>query len=245
MKLAGVGLRKRFGALAALDGVSLAVEAGEVLGIAGPNGAGKSTLFDVLSGHVTADEGRIELDGRDITGLSAHRRARLGLARTFQSPIVPTELGAGEVLTAARRAWASSASLRTTTESCRLVHLEVAAATPAGQLDTLARRKLLLGCLLMRRPSVLLLDEPCSGLLADEVDEMEAIIRHVRDETGLAIVVVEHRLELLTAISDRILVLDQGAVIIDGAASEVFADPAVQAAYFASPTSASRGAVPS
>lgn len=239
MKLAAIEVRKRFGALAALDGASLAVAASEILGVAGPNGAGKSTLFDVVAGYVAADGGRVEFDGRDITRLPAHRRARLGLGRTFQSPIVPAQLTVGEVLAAARTAWAPAAGgLRSAADACALVHLDVDRSRLAGPLDTLARRKLLLACLLLRGPSVLLLDEPCSGLLTEEVDEIEAIIRHVRDEAGVAVVVVEHRLELLSAICDRVLVLDQGAVVAEGAATAVFADAAVRAAYFKSPRSA-------
>src|SRR4029079_4292428 len=100
------GLRKTFDALAALDDVSLRVAAGEIVGIAGPNGAGKSTLFDVLSGLQDPDAGTISIEGRDVSRLPAHRRARLGLGRTFQSPIVPNELEVGEVLEAAREGWA-------------------------------------------------------------------------------------------------------------------------------------------
>ena len=102
-------------------------------------------------------------------------------------------------------------------------------------LGTLERRKLLLACLLLRRPVLLLLDEPCSGLLAGEIQAIEAIIRRIRDETKVAIVVVEHRLELLSAITDRVMVMDQGKVIVEGSAAEAFAHPAVQRAYFAIP----------
>jgi ABC-type branched-subunit amino acid transport system ATPase component len=108
----------------------------------------------------------------------------------------------------------------------------------AGLLDTLARRKLLLACLLLRNPSVLLLDEPCSGLLAGEIDQMGTIIRRIRSEIAAAVVVVEHRLELLAAIADRVMVMDRGKVIVQGPPAEAFADPAVQRAYFTGPRSA-------
>jgi branched-chain amino acid transport system ATP-binding protein len=104
-------VRALYGGFVAVDGVSLSVEDGHILGVAGPNGAGKTTVFDVLSGHHRADGGRVELNGQDITGLPAHRRVRLGLARTFQSPIVPIDLTLGETLEAARIAWSPKVEL--------------------------------------------------------------------------------------------------------------------------------------
>jgi branched-chain amino acid transport system ATP-binding protein len=235
VRLAATDVRKRFGQLAALDGVSLAVDEAQIVGIAGPNGAGKSTLFDVISGHTPADGGRVELNGQDVTRLPAYRRARLGLGRTFQTPIVPTQLTVGEVLTAAREAWPAKVSEVELTRVREMLGLDIEKDRVAGLLGTLERRRLLLACLLIRRPQLLLLDEPCSGLLADEIQAIDAIIRRIRDETKVAIVVVEHRLELLSAISDRVIVMDQGRVIVEGSAAEAFADPAVQRAYFAIP----------
>jgi branched-chain amino acid transport system ATP-binding protein len=237
-RIAAEGLRKSFGALAALDDVSLRVEAGEIVGIAGPNGAGKSTLFDVLSGHQDPDAGTVSIEGRDVSRLPAHSRARLGLGRTFQSPIVPNELDVGEVLEAARTAWSPHAPESRIEEARDLLGLRVADDRPAGLLDTLSRRKLLIACLLIREPSVLLLDEPCSGLLADEIEEIEKVIARTRDRTGVTAVVVEHRLELLTAIADRVLVMDQGRVIAEGTPEDVFDSPVVRAAYFGAPTAA-------
>jgi branched-chain amino acid transport system ATP-binding protein len=235
VRLAATDVRKRFGQLAALDGVSLAVDEAQIVGIAGPNGAGKSTLFDVISGHTPADGGRVELNGQDVTRLPAYRRARLGLGRTFQTPIVPTQLTVGEVLTAAQEAWPAKVTAVELNGVRDLLGLDIDKSRVAGLLGTLDRRKLLLACLLLRRPQLLLLDEPCSGLLADEIQAIDAIIRRIRAETRVAIVVVEHRLELLTAISDRVIVMDQGRVIVEGSAAEAFADPAVQRAYFAIP----------
>ncbi|HKV30781.1 MAG TPA: ATP-binding cassette domain-containing protein [Candidatus Dormibacteraeota bacterium] len=235
MRLVATDIRKRFGELAALDGVSLAVDEAQIVGIAGPNGAGKSTLFDVISGHSAADGGKVELDGQDVTRLPAYRRARLGLGRTFQTPIVPTELTVAEVLTAARVAWPVKVPDVELTKVLELLALDVDKGKIAGLLGTLERRKLLLACLLLRRPHLLLLDEPCSGLLAGEIQAIEGTIRHIRDETKVAIVVVEHRLELLSAISDRVMVMDQGRVIVEGSAAEAFAHPDVQRAYFAVP----------
>jgi branched-chain amino acid transport system ATP-binding protein len=237
VRLAATDVRKRFGQLAALDGVSLAVDEAQIVGIAGPNGAGKSTLFDVISGHAPADGGRVELNGQDVTRLPAYRRARLGLGRTFQTPVVPNQLTVAEVLTAAREAWPAKVAEVELTKVRELLQFDVEKSRVAGLLGTLDRRKLLLACLLLRRPQLLLLDEPCSGLLADEIQAIDTIIRRIRDETRVAIVVVEHRLELLSAICDRVMVMDQGRVIVEGSASEAFAHPDVQRAYFAVPPS--------
>lgn len=235
MGLACSGIRKQYGGFVALDGVSVRLEDGQILGIAGPNGAGKTTLFDVLSGYLRPEAGRVELDGRDVTGVPAHRRARLGLARTFQSPLVPTALTVGETLDAARLAWSPKLDRKAVQDVRRLVYLVARDDELAGELDALARRKLLLACLFLRRPTVLLLDEPCSGLVQEEIDEIDEIIRTVRDERGIGVAIVEHRLELLFAVAERVLVLDEGKQIAEGAPEDVFQQPAVRMAYFEAP----------
>jgi branched-chain amino acid transport system ATP-binding protein len=229
------GIRKRFGGFVVLDDVSLAIGAAEILGVAGPNGAGKTTLFDILSGHVRQDGGSVELDGQDVTPAPAYARARAGLARTFQSPLVPTALTVGETVEAARVAWSPKLGPEEVSKGRALARFDVPDERLSGELDTLDRRKLLLACLLMRGPIVLLLDEPCSGLLREEIDEIDEVIRRIRDETGAAVLVVEHRLELLTAIADRVAVLDEGRKIAEGPPREVFDDPAVRVAYFEAP----------
>jgi ABC-type branched-subunit amino acid transport system ATPase component len=231
-------IRALYGGFVAVDGVSFSAEGGHILGVAGPNGAGKTTLFDVLSGYHKADGGRVELNGTDITRLPVHRRVRLGLARTFQSPIVPTDLTVGETLEAARIAWAPKLDLADERRARELARFTTSDETRCGGLDTLERRKLLLTCLLMREPSVLLLDEPCSGLMQDEIDEIDGVIRQMTVETGMAVVVVEHRLELLHAVAERVLVMDAGKTIAVGPPEVVFEDPAVREAYFEAPEAA-------
>lgn len=235
MVLSCVGIRKHFGGSVVLCEVALAVGRGEILGVAGPNGAGKTTLFDILSGHIRQDGGTVELDGQDVTHAPAHARARAGLARTFQSPLVPAALTVGEVLDAARQAWSPKLGAEEVSRGRALARLEAAEGRLSAELDTLNRRKLLLACLLMRGPKVLMLDEPCSGLLRAEIDEIDEVIRRIRDETGAAVLVVEHRLELLSAIADRVAVLDEGLKIAEGPPAEVFDDPGVRAAYFEAP----------
>ena len=142
--------------------------------------------------------GGVELNGRDITNAPAYARARLGLARTFQSPLVPSSLTVGETLTAARLAWSPKLGTTEVQAARALARLEADDRRVSAELDTLDRRKLLLACLLMRKPTVLMLDEPCSGLLQEEIGEIDEIIRAIRDETEASVIVVEHRLELLT-----------------------------------------------
>jgi ABC-type branched-subunit amino acid transport system ATPase component len=236
--LACTDIRALYGGFVAVDGVSLSVESGHIVGVAGPNGAGKTTLFDVLGGNHKCDGGRVELDGQDITKLPVHRRVRLGLARTFQSPIVPTDLTIRETLEAARIAWSPKVDREEIQHARQLARFTTPDGSRCGGLDTLDRRKLLLACLLMRGPSVLLLDEPCSGLMQDEIDEMDEIIRGITAETGMAVIVVEHRLELLHAVAESVLVMDAGKAIAEGPPGVVFEDPAVRAAYFEAPRAA-------
>ena len=238
MSLVCTDVRALYGGFVAVDGVSLSAEGGHILGVAGPNGAGKTTLFDVITGYHSADRGRVELNGQDITKLPVHRRARLGLARTFQSPIVPTDLTIGETLEAARIAWSPKLDPADVQPARELARFTTGDEVRCGGLDTLDRRKLLLTCMLMRKPNALLLDEPCSGLMQDEIDEMDAIIREVTAETGMAVVVVEHRLELLHAVAETVIVMDAGAVIAEGPPATVFEDPVVRAAYFDAPQAA-------
>lgn len=238
MSLACFDVRALYGGFVAVDSVSLSVEPGHIVGVAGPNGAGKTTLLDVLSGYHRADGGRIELNGAEITRLPVHRRVRVGLARTFQSPIVPTDLTVGETLEAARIAWSPKVALTEVDGARQLARFTTSDGARCGGLDTLGRRKLLLTCALMRKPSDLLLDEPCSGLMQDEIDEVDAIIREMTAETGIAVIVVEHRLELLRAVAETVLVMDAGRAIAEGPPAIVFEDPAVRAAYFDVPQAA-------
>ena len=236
--LSGQNIRKTYGAFVALGGVSISVEGGKILGVAGPNGAGKTTLFDVLTGRVKPDSGTVMLDGVDVTRQGAFKRARRGLARTFQAPLVPTSLTVGETLEVARTAYspridkADEAALRA------LTNFTAPDSKLTGSLDTLDRRKLLLCSVLLHKPKVLLLDEPCSGLLSDEIKEIETIIRRLVDETGMAACVVEHRLEILEALAGQVLVLDAGDEIALGSPHDVFQDPKVREAYFEAPGAA-------
>jgi branched-chain amino acid transport system ATP-binding protein len=232
------GLRKRYGALTVLDDMSIHVRPREIVGVAGPNGAGKTTLFDVATGYVRPDAGTIELAGEEVTQLKPYQRARRGIARTFQSPLVPASLTVGETIRAGAIAWSSEPDDAVIENVRELVGFDTEDDRLAGTLDTIGRRKLLLVCLLAREPSILLLDEPCSGLLASEIEEIDRLLLAIVRERGIAALVIEHRLELLRSIADRVVVLDEGKQIAEGPPSTVFDDPAVRRAYFDVPEAA-------
>jgi len=156
----------------------------------------------------------------------------LGIGRTYQTPVVPDELTVGETFKAARQAYRPYLTRFDAEYGAELVGLKVAMDQPAAQLETLNRRKLLLACLLMRRPPLLLMDEPAAGLINSEVDEIDHLLRMLSKEMNIAIIIVEHRIELLGTIADRVMVMDAGEVISEGLMQDVLADPKVHAAYF-------------
>ncbi|PNG24896.1 ABC transporter ATP-binding protein [Methylocella silvestris] len=215
-----------------LSGVSLNVRRGEVLGVIGPNGAGKTSLFEVLSGRIQPKSGKVLLKGENITRLPLYARARLGVGRTYQTPVVPDELTVGETFKAARQAYKPYLTRFDAEYGAELVGLRVRADEPTAQLETFNRRKLLLACLLMRRPALILMDEPAAGLINSEVDEIDHLIRLLSKEMQISIIIVEHRMELLETIADRVMVMDVGEVISEGSMADVLNDPRVRAAYF-------------
>ena len=215
-----------------LRDISLGLGPGEVLGIIGPNGAGKTSLFEVLSGRIPPKHGSILYRGENITALPLHRRARLGIGRTFQTPVVPEEMTVAQILKAARQAYKPYLTPDDSEWGAGLVDLRVPGSAIAEQLDTLDRRKLLLTCLLMRRPAILLMDEPAAGLINSEIDEFDEIMRVLAKELNIAIILVEHRMELLDTIADRVMVMDAGELIAEGSLDEILRNPRVKAAYF-------------
>ena len=215
-----------------LNGISLHVGAGEVLGIIGPNGAGKTSLFEVLSGRLRPKSGQVSFRGADVTAFPLHKRARLGIGRTFQTPVVPESLTVAEVFKATRQAYRPYLTPDDSEWGAGLTAFRVPGATVAEQLDTLNRRKLLLSCLLMRRPALLLMDEPAAGLINSEIDELDEIMRVLAKELDIAIIVVEHRMELLETVADRVVVMDAGEAIAEGRLEDALTNPRVRPAYF-------------
>jgi branched-chain amino acid transport system ATP-binding protein len=225
-------LRMDFGGLLAVDGVSFAVAEGEILGLIGPNGAGKTTLFNLVSGFLRPRGGRVELGGRDVTGMRPWDLCRLGLARTFQvvRPFprltVLGNVAAGAYLRHPHRA----AAERAAAEVVELTGLARVAGQEAGALPLPSRKRLEIARALATGPRVLLLDEVVAGLNPSEVEEIIGLIRRLR-ERGLTIVIVEHIMRVVMGLSDRVVVLNYGRKIAEGPPEAVARDPEVVAAY--------------
>jgi len=215
-----------------LRDIGFDLHAGEVLGIIGPNGAGKTSLLEILSGRYRPKTGRVSFEGREITTLPLFERARLGIGRTYQTPLVPEDLTVGEAFKAARQAFRPWLTRFDAEYGANLVHFTAPYDRPTSGLKTFERRKLLLSCLLMRQPKVLLMDEPAAGLINAEIDEIDQILRMLSKEMKMAVLIVEHRIELLESIADRVIVMDAGEIIARGELADIIDSPAVRAAYF-------------
>jgi branched-chain amino acid transport system ATP-binding protein len=239
------GIEKSYGGLRAVAGVSFAVHAGEVLGIAGPNGAGKTTLFDVISGLTGANHGSVLLDGQPITNLTVHRRCRLGLARTFQQPTIADSLtvmqnvmigayfggGGGRPISLLkgvdRGRWAD--------RILRFVGLMDKADAVARPLGVFDKKRLMLATALATSPRVLLLDEPFGGLNPTEIQQTIELIANIR-AGEVAVVCIEHVMRALTALADRVLVMHNGATLFEGTPDGMLADSRVIAVYLGTQT---------
>ena len=217
-----------------LRNIDLEIRAGEVLGIIGPNGAGKTSLIEIFSGRYPPKTGEVRFKGRDITALPLYQRARLGVGRTYQTPLVPEDLTVGQTFKAVRQAYRPYLTRFDAEYAADLVDFVVDEDVPNSQLETFNRRKLLLASVLMRDPDILLMDEPAAGLINSEVDEIDEILRMLSKEMNIAVIIVEHRMELLDTIADRVIVMDAGEIIARGFMDEIVDDPKVRAAYFES-----------
>ena len=240
------GVRKHFAGILALDGVDLDVHAGERVGLIGPNGAGKTTLFNCLLGLVPAEEGTVELDGEDVSALAVHRRARLGMGRSFQrielfagSSVREHLLLADRVRAGTGRFWRDLLGLGRPTadevarcdEVLALLGLSDLAAEPIERLSLGQGRLVEVGRALMTAPKVLLLDEPSSGLDRAETAALAATLRQVQDERGFGILLVEHDIELVASFTTRSCLLEFGRVLLDGPTAEVLASDEMRHAY--------------
>ncbi|MEU8132571.1 ABC transporter ATP-binding protein [Streptodolium elevatio] len=250
------GLVRHFGGLRAVDGVDLAVPPGEVTAVIGPNGAGKSTLFHCLAGAQRPDEGRIRLGERDITRLADHRRARLGIARTFQVvSVFPSLTVADNLRVGAENRTGASATARllglpdaargrtrTAVEAAlELVGLTELRDVRCGELPTGTLRLVELGRALASRPSVLLLDEPASGLDDTETGRLRVLLRGLADD-GLAVLLVEHDMELVFGVADSVHVMAAGRIVASGPPEQVRENEAARAAYLDPVTGDAHGA---
>lgn len=227
-------LTKNFGGLQALAGVDLLVNEGEILGLVGPNGSGKSTLINVISGHYAPNAGQIVFREHDITAREPHRITGLGVARTYQIPRPFHTMTALENVAVGcvfgRNHNGVSQSRREARHWLEFTGLEVYADVPIDKLNLHQRRFLELARALACGPTLLLLDEVLAGLNPTEIEESIAMIRKIH-EHGVTIVIVEHIMRVVVSLSQRIVVLDQGRVIADGAPQSVMRDAAVVSAY--------------
>lgn len=248
-RLECVDVTVRFGGLVAVDKANLVVPPGTIVGLVGPNGAGKSTLFGVLSGLIRPANGKVLLEGEDITGTSAQSRAARGIARTFQHTELFDSLSVRDHLVLAYRAkheksrvWsdlltlgslrpASRVERTTVDELIEQLGLTAVRHRPALGLPLGTARMLELGRALATSPAVLLLDEPSSGLDPNETAQMEEVLRRVVDERGISALLVEHDVELVMRLSSAVYVLEFGKMIASGSPEQVRNDPAVRAAY--------------
>ena len=240
-------LTKTFGSIRALDGASLAVEHGELVGIIGPNGAGKTTLFNCLSGVLESDGGRVYFDGQDITDVEPHLLARRGMVRTFQqtrelstmsvgenmllpAPDHPGERAHHALLRTDASAEREAEAYEQATELLDLFDLKSMRAEYAGSLSGGQRKLLELARALMLEPDLLLLDEPFAGVNPTLTKEIAEHIQSLNDD-GLTLVIIEHELETLTDLVDRLIVLTNGSVLTTGTPEEILEDQRVIDAY--------------
>jgi ABC-type branched-subunit amino acid transport system ATPase component len=243
--LEGVDLRKRFGGVAAVDGVSMHVLEGEILGLIGPNGAGKTTTFEMLGGFIRPDDGRVIFEREDVSDLGPEERGQRGLIRSFQdAALFPTMT----VLDVARLSFERVAPTRFLPSALGLrqgeqrkdrmardllgtMGLSAYANTTVEELSTGTRRIVEIACLIALQPALLLLDEPSSGIAQRETEALGELLRRMRDELQLTMLVIEHDIPLIMGLSDRIVAMDAGRVIATGTPLEIRSNPAVVEAY--------------
>jgi branched-chain amino acid transport system ATP-binding protein len=220
------GLTRDFGGVRAIDGLDLDVDVGEIVSVIGPNGAGKTTLFNLVTGMIPAGQGEILFEGRSIVGLRPSQILEVGIARTFQSVRLFPEMSVRENVMVARHCRTRSGMLKAIfrTPSFRFD-------TPARSLSYANRRRLEIARAMAADPKVLLLDEPTAGMNPQETQELTELIRRLRDETGVTIVVIEHDMRVVKGVSERVVVLDYGQKIAEGPYADVATNDRVIEAY--------------
>ena len=232
-------LGKRFGGFVALEGIELSVAPGERMGLIGPNGSGKSTLVNCLCGTVRHESGRVRFEGRDLEGLAAHRRTRLGMARSFQLPRPFSSLSIAQnlrvpllytVKARADRTLDEHAIEARCTELLAMVGLADKARRLPRDLSQVEMRKLELARAMAAEPKLLIADEAMAGLSHSEIDDILALLRRLSGE-GITIILIEHIMRAVMSFSERLVVLVAGRKIADGVPDEVIRNPEVERAY--------------
>jgi branched-chain amino acid transport system ATP-binding protein len=229
---------KRFGGLVAVDNVSLEIQPGELIGIVGPNGSGKTTLFNVINGVYFPEAGRVLFDGQDITRLPAYKRAPLGLGRTFQIPrpfgsaSVRENVAIGAMFGTLAGEVGVDDSLEIADRYVKLVGLEPYKNKEAGTLTPVEKKMMEIARALAMRPKLLLMDEAMAGMNPRDIDDMVKFLKRIKEQEKIAIVsMVEHIMRAVTGLAERVMVMNQGAILVDARTEEALSDPRVVEVY--------------
>ena len=232
MLLEAENVSKTFGAFAAVSGASLSIAQGEIVGLIGPNGAGKSTFFNCLAGDLAPSSGRVVFAGADVTRASPEAHARLGIGRTFQVPATFENMSVLEnvMVGAFLRHPGRAAARQAARDIVEFVGLKAQIDAPARTLGTPGRKRLEIARVLATEPRLMLLDEALAGLTPTEIQQAIELVRQIH-RRGITIVIVEHIMEVILTLAERILVFNQGKTIASGRPHDVVNDPAVIEAY--------------
>ena len=229
--LKALNVTKRFGELKAVNDLSFEVKQGQIFGIAGPNGAGKSTVFNLITGFYNY-EGKIEFDGRDITGMPPYRIAKAGIARTFQIPQTFPSLSVQKSISVGSRFGAAGGfDPAYVDEIIGFVDLEKERFQSTGLLTLLGKKKLMIGASLATKPKILMLDEPMAGCNATEIRSLMDLIAKINQDLGITIIIIEHFMKVLTELTESLLIIESGRKILQDEPAKVVRDPGVIECY--------------
>jgi branched-chain amino acid transport system ATP-binding protein len=233
---------KRFGGLVAVDDMSFTIDHGEMMAIVGPNGAGKTTMFNLINGVFPADEGTIHFEDVDVTHFPAFKRAHLGMGRTFQIPrpfasaTVQENIGIGAMFGAAGSEISVDEAMDLADYYIDLIGLAGHRDKPAGGLTPIEKKLVEIARALAMKPKLLLMDEAMAGMNPKDIDEMVSFIKHIRESEGIAIVaMVEHIMRAVAGLAERVIVMHQGALLVDEPTKEALTDPRVIEVYLGKP----------
>lgn len=233
---------KRFGGLVAVDDMSFTIDHGEMMAIVGPNGAGKTTMFNLINGVFPADEGTILFEGVDVTHFPAFKRAHLGMGRTFQIPrpfasaTVQENIAIGAMFGAAGSEISVDEAMEMADYYIDLIGLKDHRDKVAGGLTPIEKKLVEIARALAMKPKLLLMDEAMAGMNPKDIDEMVVFIKHIRDTEGIAIVaMVEHIMRAVAGLAERVIVMHQGALLVDEPTKEALTDPRVIEVYLGKP----------
>jgi len=229
--LKAINVTKKFGELKAVNDLSFEVHAGKIFGIAGPNGAGKSTVYNLITGFYSFD-GKIEFEGRDISGLPPYRIAKAGIARTFQIPQTFPSLSVQKGISVGSRFGAAGGlDPAHVDEVIRFVDLEKERTQNTGLLNLLGKKKLMIGAALATKPKILMLDEPMAGCNASEIKSLMNLISRINQDLGITIIIIEHFMKVLTELTETLLIIESGCKILQDEPAKVVNDPRVIECY--------------